>query len=186
MSGTSSMKRKKRELSQSEIELCNVVANDADLLSKVLGLVRADGRADSRFDINLAEGLVSEAFLKKLLTGEETVEVKQDFKVGNTGNIAIEIAHRKKDKIEPTGLSTTEAKFWGFILAGEEFNNEVIILIDTERLRRLVTAYGEDNKLSGVRGRSNFKLLPIERLLTPENLIKRWERAWLIDASLSE
>jgi hypothetical protein len=180
------MSRKKRELSPSEIAMCEIVANDTDLLAKVLGTVRAAKGADGRFDINLAEGRVSEDLLKKILTGEDTIEVKQDFKVGETGNVVVELAHRKKDKIEPTGLSTTEARWWGFVFAGEEYNNEVMLLIDTERLKRLVRAYGVGHSLSGKGGRSHFELLPIERLLTPEELIKRWEKAWLTDGSLDE
>lgn len=143
----------------------------------MLKTVRLQGQANSRFDINLAEGRVSEDLLKKILTGDETIEVKQDFRVSETGNVAVEVAHERGTKL--TGLSVTEAKWWGIILAGDEYKNEVIVLVETERLKRLVRAYGEDHSLSGRGGRSNFKLLPVERLFTPEQRIKRWERAWL-------
>lgn len=129
-------------------------------MSKVLGLLRADGRADSRFDINLAEGKSAEKLVQDVLSGRYKVEVKQDFRVQDTGNILVEYAHNKGTK--QTGISVTESDWYAFVLAGDGYDSELILFVETERLKRVLRKYGRQNKLSGKRGRSNFKLISLE------------------------
>jgi hypothetical protein len=131
-------------------------------LTKLLKKARKDGKADKRFDINLAEGEIAEADLRELFTGGVKIEVKRDFAVSKTGNVAIEEAHRGK----PSGIKTTEADTWAIVLDGPEYEGEVKILISTERLRCLITKIkkyvrGGDDK------RSTMRLLPVEWLLKP-------------------
>ena len=56
-------------------------------IKSITNQVRMSGGADSRFDINLLEGKVSESELSDIL---RTVEVKKDYKTHKTGNIAVE------------------------------------------------------------------------------------------------
>jgi hypothetical protein len=154
------------------------VAEDPALLAKVLAQVRAAGSAEHRFDINLAEGKLTEGNIKKLFSGEEAIEVKRDFKISETGNVAVEFECRGK----PSGIAVTKSDWYAIALDGEEFEQEVIIFITTERLKRLVDAapgrvmYGGDGKLSC------FKLLRADRLLLDNTSIEdyedyvRWQR----------
>lgn len=156
----------------------NEIAEDVGLLSELLKMVRAGGGADHRFDLNLAEGKVSEAQVLSLLTGEETVEVKRDFKVSKTGNVALEFAHTGT----PTGITTTEADWYAIALDGEEYNGEVVVFIKTDRLRRLV--FNAPGRIidGGDGHKSTFKALRIDRLLLDNTSIedyeeyKRWQR----------
>lgn len=134
-------------------------------------MVRAGGSADHRWDINLAEGKLTEGKIKKLFSGEEAIEVKRDFKISETGNVAIEFECRGK----PSGIAVTKSDWYAIALDGEEFEQEVIIFITTERLKRLVDAapgrvmYGGDGRLSC------FKLLRADRLLLDNTSIEDYE-----------
>lgn len=130
------------------------------LLEKVLTAVRVRGKADKRWDINIIEGhIAEESVLRLLSTNGATVEVKRDFKSADTGNIAVEGAY----KGQPSGITTTEAEWWAYVLDGPGYDSEIIVLLKTERLRKLVS------KISPVTGGDNntasIKLLPVFRLL---------------------
>lgn len=130
-------------------------------LDKLLTKLRKHNTGkDTRFDVNLAEGEIAEKAIRDLFTGGVTIEVKRDFKVSQTGNIAIEEEYRGR----PSGIATTEASVWAFVLDGPGFGGEVKILIDIDRLRCILskierTVYGGDNKWA------KMKLLPITTLL---------------------
>ncbi len=66
--------------------------------TSLLFQARKNGVADKRFDLNLAEGKLSENRLASIL---KTVEVKRDFKTSDTGNVAIEYACNS----EPSGIT---------------------------------------------------------------------------------
>lgn len=166
------MKRRSTEidmLSVEEIELCKTIAQTPRLLREVLAVVRASGKADHRFDVNLAEGIVSEQFVKELLGVGRKVEVKRQYGVGKTGRVLIEYAHNQGKKL--TGISTSEAEWYALVLDGEGYDGEIVILIDTERLRRVMKAFGRSNKFSGKPGYSNFKLIPLNDVLATEDEI---------------
>jgi len=106
----------------------------------------------------------------RILTGEETIEVKRDFKVSETGACAIELAHNHGRK--KTGLTTTEADWWAIVFDGPEFEGEVIIFIKPERLRRIVDSFGRSHWMSGRGGRSNFKIVDMQDLLSMDFELK--------------
>lgn len=147
------------------------VAQNPALLDSVLKLVREQGVADQRFDINLAEGKLTEGKIKKLFSGQEAIEVKRDFKISETGNVAVEFECRGK----PSGIATTKSDWYAIALDGAEFEQEVIVFITTDRLKRLVDAapgrvmYGGDGVLSC------FKLLRADRLLLDNTSIEDYE-----------
>jgi hypothetical protein len=156
-------------LSKEEIVLCEKIANDRKLLSEVLRIVRSKGEADHRFDVNLAEGIVSEENVRDLLSGKLKVEVKRQYGVGKTGRVLIEYAHNQGKKL--TGISTSEADWYALVLDGEGYDGEIVILMEIDRLRRVMRAFGQSSKYSGRRGYSNFKLIPLADLLTTEDEI---------------
>jgi hypothetical protein len=131
------------------------------ILRQLLKKNREGGKADSRFDIALAEGEIAEEEIRQLFTGGVTIEVKRDFRVSDTGNVAIEEASRGK----PSGITVTQAKVWAIVLDGPEYGGQVRILIDTDRLKCIV----EMQKRYLLGGDSGFKAkiraIPIEWLL---------------------
>ena len=85
----------------------------------------------STFDIDLRRGLYGEGLLMDLLRkGNELIEVKTDYRAHETGNIAVELECRGK----PSGLTTTEADYWAFIIPGLDNS---IILQRKERVMKL-------------------------------------------------
>ena len=101
------------------------------------------------FDLDLQDGVKGETHLATLLNHKK-IEVKRDFLVSDTGNIVVEFESREN----PSGIITTEADWWAFILDGHKFKTQQIILIKTERLRWLIEncnfpiVQGGDNKTS--------------------------------------
>jgi len=131
-----------------------------ELINKVLSNLRERGKAESRWDINKLEGELAERSLLKLLSSNgTTVEVKRDFKSAKTGNIAVEeFAYGK-----PSGIAVTQAEWWAYMLDGKGYDGEVVVLIKTSRLRKLISQLNlvkaGDNLVASI------KLLPIFRLL---------------------
>lgn len=129
-------------------------------VSQLLKKARKDNVADGRFDIQLAEGEIAEEELRQLFTGGVTIEVKRDFMVSDTGNVAIEEAYRGK----PSGIETTEADVWAIVLDGPEYQGEVKILISTKRLRCLVKEVKKYVRGGDIK-RSQMRLIPVEWLI---------------------
>ena len=92
----------------------------------------------SDFDIDLAVGHEGEEFVKELLTNGRTIEVKRDLRWKETGNVYIETVCWSHNKHEwyPSGLSTTKAAYWAFVLETNVF------LVPTEILKQTVTSRG--------------------------------------------
>lgn len=129
-------------------------------LDYVLRQVRKDGGAEKRWDINRVEGEIAEGSLMQLLEDDgATVEVKRDFASARTGNIAVEGKCNDKD----SGICATMAKWWAYVLDGAGYDGEVIVLIKTSRLRRLISRLKPIS--GGDRNASRMKLLPVMGLL---------------------
>jgi hypothetical protein len=136
-------------------------------LKKQLQELREKGEADNRFDINLQEGKYAEELVKKLLSGAYTIEVKKDYAVSRTGNVAVEVLH---DGL-PSGLVTSQADFYAFVLGGTEYNDDIILFIRKERLWRIVEKMIVEGKLryAQKRGESDFVPVPLIRLIEKES-----------------
>ena len=87
----------------------------------------------NEFDLDLGNGVDGEDLVKELLQGAGKIEVKRDFGVSQSGNVAVEYYCRGK----PSGLSVTTADWWAFVLDGEHYDSEVVVLIKTDRLKRI-------------------------------------------------
>ena len=92
----------------------------------------------SDFDLDLAVGHQGEALVEQLLTGGATVEVKTDLKWKETGNLYIETVcwSHNNENWYLSGLSSTKASYWAFVLEG------TTLLVPTEVLKQVVTARG--------------------------------------------
>jgi hypothetical protein len=82
---------------------------------------------NSDFAFDLQMGQAEEIWLSDLLKSK-TVEVKRDYMAAKTGNLFVEFESRGK----ASGLATTRADFWAFILDGER-----VIILPTEFLKRV-------------------------------------------------
>ena len=92
----------------------------------------------SDFDLDLAIGQEGEGLVQQLLTGGTTVEVKTDLKWKETGNLYIETVcwSHNNENWYLSGLSSTKASYWAFVLEG------ATLLVPTEVLKQVVTARG--------------------------------------------
>lgn len=117
-----------------------------------------------KFDIDLPEGEFAERLVKDLLGGERgSIEVKRDWKVTETGNVAIEFECRKRK----SGISTTEASWWAIVLDGRLFAHQMIIFIKTSRLKEIAREiYKQKGAVKGGDDRSSrIVLIPLEEFV---------------------
>ena len=116
------------------------------------------------FEQDLPEGVAAERFVQEILSGERgAIEVKRDFKVSETGNIAIEFECRNRK----SGIAVTKALWWAIVLDGNLFAHEMVILVKTERLREISRELYKKRKfVTGGDSGSNTKmvLIPIEEI----------------------
>ena len=92
----------------------------------------------SDFDLDLSVGQKGEGLVEQLLTGGATVEVKTDLRWKETGNVYIETVcwSHNNENWYLSGLSSTKAAYWAFVLEGATF------IVPTEILKQVVTARG--------------------------------------------
>ena len=118
------------------------------------------GKVNKNFDIDMEYGRRGENTLLDILETKR-IEVKTDRIAHITGNVAVEYRFRGR----PSGISTTEADYWAFLL----YDMTTIIMVPTEKLkdiarerykRNQVTIGGDDNV-------SEMILIPIEELIKP-------------------
>jgi len=97
------------------------------------------------FDLDLEDGKEGEEFVRQLLTGKFTIEVKRDFIAKNTGNVFIETHQYGR----PSGINTSQAEYWAFVLERRVF------IVPTDELRTMLPfgikiAGGDDKEFDGV------------------------------------
>ena len=120
--------------------------------------------AHYNYDLDFPEGEFAERLVRDLLGGERgPIEVKRDWKVTETGNLAIEYEYRGRK----SGIATTEATWWAIVLNGPQFAHQMLIFIKTSRLREMAR---EVYKRGGVvkggdKARSKMVLIPLEELV---------------------
>lgn len=114
-------------------------------------------KQNSDFKHDLEVGQLYEKWLGDLLEGK-TIEVKRDFKASQTGNVFVEFFCRGK----PSGISTTEALFWAFIL-----DHKTVVLLPTDRLKNLARVAHKQGKIvkGGDSNASQGVLISVERLV---------------------
>jgi hypothetical protein len=118
-------------------------------------------------DYDIPEGEIGEDIIRDLFSGRPgSVEVKRDTIVSDSGNIAVEFEYRDR----PSGIRATNAKWWVILLSGENYQDNLAIVVLTERLRTMCewliengdksdcTTGGDDNQ-------SKMVLLHLNRLL---------------------
>jgi len=112
---------------------------------------------NSNFRYDLKIGQLQEQWLAEILDSS-TLEVKRDFKASQTGNVFVEFFCRGK----PSGIATTEADYWAFIL-----DEEIVVILPTSKVKALVEEAQEEGRVvkGGDSNLSEGALIKIERLL---------------------
>jgi len=113
------------------------------------------GHKERNFDLDLPVGEYGENKLYNILSGSK-IEVKHDLMAYSTGNIAVEYESRGK----LSGLSTTKATYWAFVLA----EVETIVIIEIDRLKQLTKRYWNNRITGGDTNSSKMVLIPITEL----------------------
>jgi hypothetical protein len=88
---------------------------------------------DSNWDLDLRAGLAGESKVADLLS-LDTLEVKTDRRWHETGNIYIETECwvRASQSWEPSGLRTTKATHWAYVL------EDCVVIVPTYRLKEAI------------------------------------------------
>ena len=110
---------------------------------------------NSNFRYDLKRGQDAEKWLGGLLEAD-TLEVKRDFKASRTKRVFVEYESRGK----PSGVSTSEADYWAFIL------DDAVIMLPLHRLKRLVDIAIDDKRVAngGDKNTSKGALIDIDDL----------------------
>lgn len=135
------------------------------LVKKRLSMKRDAGR-DLVFANDLLDGEEKERQLASILNGD--VEVKTHRGAGKYGSVFIETMQG----CNQTGIRTSTADWQAQVLDGEGFNGEVIVLIKTDRLKRIVDRHYHIRGGENSRG-AKIKLKDL--LETDEQINKRKE-----------
>ena len=111
---------------------------------------------EPKFDIDLEFGEEGERLIESVIKSGK-IECKRDRLTGKTGNLAIEYMYRGK----PSGISTTEADWWAFLIEGS------ILMVETERLKDIAREYLKDGHVvdGGDDMASKIILVPVTEFL---------------------
>lgn len=104
----------------------------------------------------LGEGLIADIFSNKKL------EVKRDNFICKTGNIAVEFESRGK----PSGIATSQADYWVFILSGD-LNDTIILIFEINKLKEIARDFYLKGKikLMGDDNTSKAILIPFKNII---------------------
>ena len=87
------------------------------------------GSTQKNFDLDLEYGQQGEDHVLSLLNGAKKVEVKTDKFAHYTQRLSIEYKYKGK----PSGISTTEADYWAFLIP----QTQTVIFIPTAKLKEM-------------------------------------------------
>ena len=120
-----------------------------------------ESRNDFKYDLKIGQ-LAEKTVGKLLMLDDSTIEVKLDLLAQKTGNIAIEYRSRGKK----SGISTTKAKYWVFVISIEdkEYGEFPIVVITTEYLKEIARKYYKLGRTirGGDNNTSEMVLVPIK------------------------
>lgn len=116
------------------------------------------------FDLDLNFGQIYEEKVRDIFEGDGSIEVKTERDIWQkTGNIAIEIRYRGK----PSGISSTDAKWWIHILSNDN-DIETALMFKVEKLKKkikqMVMLGMARIVIGGDNDNSEIVLLPIDKI----------------------
>lgn len=118
------------------------------------------GKTQKNFDIDVEYGRQGENYLIDILETKR-IEVKTDRIAHITGNVAVEYKYRGR----PSGIATTEADYWAFLL----YDMTTIIMVPTDKLKAIAREKFKQDQitLGGDENASEMILIPINELTKP-------------------
>tara|TARA_R100001460_G_scaffold101252_1_gene145110 strand:- start:139 stop:498 length:360 start_codon:yes stop_codon:yes gene_type:complete len=116
-------------------------------------------KQNNNFEYDLKFGQMKEKELADILENQK-IEVKTDCKWKKTGNLAIEYKSRGK----PSGISTTKAEYWAFILDSNGYAEGILIVPIAKLLIISKYHYQLGNIINGGEN-SDMVLVPIADLV---------------------
>ena len=120
----------------------------------------------NNWDVDLDFGLAWEKRVCSMFEGDGSLEIKADRKWHETGNLVFERRYRG----QPSGLSTSEAKWWVIILTSPDdpHKSECNMIWDTKKLKSRLNALTRNGKasklLGGYEKQSELVVVPIKDL----------------------
>lgn len=120
-----------------------------------------ESRNDFQYDLKVGQ-LAEKTIGKLLMLDDSTIEVKLDLLTQKTGNIAIEYRSRGKK----SGISTTRAKYWAFVISMEnkEYEEFPIVVVTTNYLKEIARKHYKLGHITrgGDNNTSEMVLVPIK------------------------
>lgn len=95
-------------------------------------------KPEPRWDLDYEVGRQAEMWVSDIREAlkSDSIEVKRDRRAAETGNVYVEYQCKKRGKWEPSGIATTTAKLWMFVLVESEFG----FVITTDTLKKVARA----------------------------------------------
>lgn len=92
---------------------------------------------ESSWDLDYRHGLDGENEVARLLS-IDTVEVKNDRRWKETGNVYIETDcyYQNSQAWEPSGLAVSKASHWAFVL------DDMVVILPLDKLKKIVERFG--------------------------------------------
>lgn len=122
-----------------------------------------ESRNDFQYDLKVGQ-LAEKSVGKLLMLDDSTIEVKLDLLTQKTGNIAIE--YRSRDK--KSGISTTKAKYWAFVISidNKDYEEFPVVIITTDYLKEIARKHYKLGHIArgGDNNTSQMVLVPIKDL----------------------
>lgn len=126
----------------------------------------ADTARQPNWDIDRQIGEHAELWVSDIRRSFErgTVEVKNDTKALSTGNLYVEYECRRRGAYVPSGIATTKADAWVFVVKQDEF----AIVFATDALRQICSTPGirKAEEKDGSHPTKGY-LLPMRFLVAP-------------------
>ena len=112
------------------------------------------------FNYDLKFGQIGEDIIAEIFSTKK-VEVKRDKWICKSGNIAVEFKSRGK----PSGIATTTADYWCFILSGE-MEDKIILLVEIEKLKSIARIFYKKKSIKSMGDNNTSKavLIPFSEL----------------------
>lgn len=113
------------------------------------------------WDIDFAHGKKGEMTVASIVCGKH--EVKRDRASHKTGNVVVEYRY----KGQPSGIASTTALWWTFVLDDAEGNVSSVLSVPVERLKSIAAACYRDGRIAsgGDNNASDMVLVPVRMLL---------------------
>lgn len=96
---------------------------------------RAVDGYEPRFDLDYERGRQGELFVDDIIAAlrTESVEVKTDDQAQRTGNVYVEYECLRHGEYVPSGLATTDAEMWAFVIE----DGQMMVALPTEKLKEI-------------------------------------------------